>query len=431
MVQDKWFLYKIYVFLLILLSSVFIFQIVKEYSKIMFNYKLQKSEIILILSLFLIFPSAPSFTSWASSFGHISFFLLYLMNLFFLIHFKNKYVIAYVIISILISYQYELFITISLINLILIYKLYIKNKISKKNYYVITVSKIFLLLSGIYLLTEISAKNLGFYSKFENFLIILSKDFIYIFYSFYKFYGFFSVLFIIPIIYYNKKFFNFLKLIFSLTFFKKNLYPILGILIFIITINSGGYPFSLVEMHGRTTLIFAYFYIFLFIYFYINSKNKKKVFIINYFVFFIAYTSSAYDFVKVSKNQNYAIKKVKEFLTSNFNSNYKTIIYESYNKTMIFETDLKKYLMKKLNIKDYDSELPIYVINRNKRCFKVEENNFSLYLINNPLKLFLYEENKFRKILELRLNKNNNVTIIDNKKVKLIEEFDSCKNENY
>lgn len=397
----------------------------------MFNHSLQKSEIILILSLFLIFPSAPSFTSWSSSFGHISFFLLYLINLFFLIYLKNKYVIAYVIISILISYQYELFITISLINLIFIHKLYIKYKISKKNYYFIIVSKIFLLFSGLYLLAKISLKNLSFYSKFENFLVILSKDLIYIFYSLYKFYGFFSILFIILIIYYKKEFFNFLRLIFTTIFFKKNLYPILGILIFIITINSGGYPFSLVEMHGRTTLLFAYFYIFLFLYFYINSKNKKKIFIINYFLFFIAYTSSAYDFVKINKNQDYAIKKVTEYLTSNLSSNHQTIIYQSHNKTMIFETNLKKYLMKKLDIKDYDSELPIYVINKNNRCFRLKENNFFLYLINNPLKLFLYEENKIRKIVELKLNKNNNVAIIDNNKIKLIEEFDSCKNENY
>ncbi len=306
--------------------------------------------------------------------------------------------------------------------------MYKKSFISKKNLIILTVSKVFIIFFSIYLLFNVSGKNLGFFSKLENLIIILSKDIIYLFYSIYSFYNVFSLVIIFIIFYYRKDIYNFLCHIKKKTFIIKNLYPIIGIILFIGTINSGGYPFSLVEIHGRTTLLFSYFYIIFFIYIYLNSINKKKLFLIHYIIFISAYLSSSYNFVSVKQNQEFALNKIKEFIVENKTENL--IIYKSAKKTMLFESDLNNYFKKKLILKG-NNNYSIYVVNEKERCFTISNGKFYLYLINNPIKTFLYEKKILREILTLDIDENKNLSLITEDKFETIDTLNTCEsNEN-
>ena len=421
--QNNWYFYKILVLILIIVSSYLLTLILREYALIKFEYKLNSSEIISIICLFLIFPSAPSFTSWASSFGHLSFFTIFLLNLYLIIYFKKSYLFIYIILNFFIALQYEIYATVMLANMVIFFDMY-KKKLVNINFIILAAaSKIICLILSIFLFVNISGKNLSFFSKIENIIIIFFKDIMYFLYSIYSFYNLLSLLIIIGIFYYWKKIMLFINNIKKISFLKDNLYPIIGIFLFIGTINSGGYPFSLVELHGRLTLIFSYFYLFLFLFFFIKSNNKKKLFLAHFIIFISAYISSAFAFITVKKNQDLAVQKIEKVLNQEKKENL--IIFNSKNKTMFFESDLNKYFINKLNIKRNEDSY-IYVINNKTRCFILDDQKFSLFIINNKAKAFLNKENRLRKIVELKLKKNKKINLINEENYMVIKNIDTC-----
>ena len=429
--KDNYIYYRIVVFFELLLCVIIIKNILIEYCYLKFKKKISQENVTFFFSIFIIFPGIVSATALSSSIMPLFFFLLYLFNLYLILKYKFRFILVYFFSSIFLISQYELYAGLFLTNCFIFYDYYKNNQITKKSFILLIFLKLFIFISIFFLITQTSTKNLGFFLKIENIILIIIKNFYFLSFGLYQLYGLSLLLLLLLAILNFRKLKYYLTKILKLKFLKSHIFLLSSFLTSILIINLGGYPITITGLHGRMILV-PYFFLIVLLFVIIIRINNKILYKIIYFFFLIGFIKSSFDFYNISLNQKQLLSIITDTLK---NKKYET-------DAIVVKTDLVNTfhdinLIKFINISSRSTHNVInsaYIYSQDDRCIVVDQKKIYFYTLSTSEKKFylnFISENSYLKsriINEIGINKKN-ILLYQNNDFYYVNNINDCKDK--